>query len=136
MNILVDTSVWSLAFRRKDLSEDDSRIVTALTELIKELRVVLIGPIRQEILSGLTDVKKFEDLRDKLSFFTDYQIETSDYETAARFYNQCRKHGIQGSHIDFLICAVASNNSFPILTLDNNFYNYKKYIPIELYRIG
>jgi len=135
MNILVDTSIWSLAFRRKELSKDESKIIASLSELVKELRTVMIGPIRQEILSGISDIKIFEELQDKLSAFPDHLIETKDYETAARFYNKCRKNGIQGSHIDFLICAVASNNGFPVLTLDKDFLHYKKYLPINLYKI-
>jgi hypothetical protein len=135
MNILVDTSIWSLAFRRKELSKDESKIIASLSELVKELRTVMIGPIRQEILSGISDNKLFEELQDKLSAFPDHSIETKDYETAAQFYNKCRKNGIQGSHIDFLICAVANNNRFPILTLDKDFIHYKKYLPIDLYKI-
>ena len=135
MNILVDTSIWSLAFRRKELSKDESKIIASLSELVKELRTVMIGPIRQEILSGISDIKIFEELQDKLSAFPDHLIETKDYETAARFYNKCRNNGIQGSHIDFLICAVASNNGFPVLTLDKDFLHYKKYLPINLYKI-
>lgn len=51
MNILVNTSLWSLAFRRKELSKDEARIIALLSELVKELRTVMIGPIRQEILN-------------------------------------------------------------------------------------
>jgi hypothetical protein len=38
MRVLVDTSVWSLALRKKNLSDDESSILKELTELIKELR--------------------------------------------------------------------------------------------------
>ncbi len=53
MNVLIDTSVWSLAFRRaRGSSRADAQIVAELTELIQEGRVLLMGPIRQELLSG------------------------------------------------------------------------------------
>jgi len=133
MNIIVDTSVWSLAFRKKDLTKEETKIVEDLSELVKDLRVVMIGPIRQEILSGISNVTKFEELKERLSVFIDLPIKIPDYELAAQYYNKCRKHGVQGSHIDFLICSVASNGSYPIFTLDNDFRNYKKHIPIELY---
>jgi predicted nucleic acid-binding protein len=42
-----------------------------------------------------------------MSIFPDYVIQTSDYEFAAECSNECRRNGIQGSHTDFLICAVA-----------------------------
>jgi predicted nucleic acid-binding protein len=133
MNIIVDTSVWSLAFRKKDLTQEEVKIVKDLSELVKDLRVVMIGPIRQEILSGISSFTRFDELKERLSVFIDHSINTLDYELAAQYYNKCRKNGIQGSHIDFLICSVASNGSFPIFTLDNDFRNYKKYLPIELY---
>ncbi len=45
MNILVDTSVWSLALRRKNqsLSARERLLVAELTELIREGRAQLIG---------------------------------------------------------------------------------------------
>lgn len=133
MRILIDTSVWSLALRKQKLGLENTQIRDTLSELINDLRIVLIGPIRQEILSGISDNNKFEELREKLSVYEDHSIKTTDYETAAHFYNLCRKNGVQGSHIDFLICAVSYNNDFPIFTLDKDFNNYKKYIPIDLF---
>jgi predicted nucleic acid-binding protein len=132
MKVLVDTSVWLLAFRKNDKTEQEMEIVNTLSDLIRSLHVVMIGPIRQEILCGISDKAKFEDLKTKWAIFTDWPIETDDYETAAQFYNECRKHGIQGSHIDYLICAVAVNNNLTIFTLDNDFKNYQKYIDIHL----
>ena len=131
MKVLVDTSVWSLAFRKKNRSEIEEGIVEVLSELIRDTNAVIIGPVRQEILSGISAQDIFEDLRTKLSIFKDLEIQTSDFEQAAAFFNTCRSHGIQGSHIDYLICSVAVNNNIPILTLDNDFNNYKKYLPIK-----
>lgn len=132
MKVLVDTSVWSLALR-KNINPDD-KIIKELLELIHELRVVIIGPIRQEILSGISDPNKYEKFKDKLKPFEDISIETEVYELAAHLFNQCRKKGIQGSHVDFLICAVSIKNDFSIFTLDD-FKKYKKHINIKLYSI-
>jgi hypothetical protein len=53
--ILVDTSVWSLALRRRPehLNDAEQKIVSDWTQLALEGEVVLIGPIRQEVLSGI-----------------------------------------------------------------------------------
>jgi predicted nucleic acid-binding protein len=131
-HVLVDTSVWSLALRKKQKNEDDIKIVDKFSKLISNLDIVIIGPIRQEILSGISDNNRFNDLKNQLSIFEDFQIETHDYELAAQYYNECRGKGIQGSHIDYLICAVAVNNDMSIFTLDNDFQRYKKYIKIKL----
>jgi len=130
--VLVDTSVWSLALRKKDRTEEEQKIVSHLSKLIHNLNVVLIGPIRQEILSGVSTRERFEVLKEKLSIFEDHTIYTHDYELAAEYFNECRKNGIQGSHIDYLKCSVAANNDMSIFTMDNDFQFYKKYIRIKL----
>ncbi len=135
MFVLVDTSIWSLALRKKDRNHEEEKIVDYFSEIIRELKLVIIGPIRQEILSGISDSNRYNELRDKISVFEDYIIKTKEYETAAQYYNECRKKGIQGSHIDYLICAVAINNKMSILTLDKDFDNYKNIIPIQLEKI-
>jgi hypothetical protein len=132
MKVLVDTSVWSLALRKKQLN--DPAILTELKELIKELRVVIIGPVRQELLSGISDYMKFSQLKDRLSEFDDLPLTIEYFEFAAELSNTCRINGIQGSHTDFLICSTAIKNGFPIFTLDKDFENYKKYINIQLYK--
>ena len=61
MKVLVDTSIWSLALRRHGaISQEDQALVNGLSELINEVRVALIGPIRQELLSGISNQTQFE----------------------------------------------------------------------------
>jgi len=136
VKVLIDTSVWSLAFRRKesDLSKNEIIFLNELKELINEVRTIIIGPIRQEILSGIQNHNQFDQLKNKLSLFEDSIITTKDYELAADFYNICRKRGIQGSHIDFLISAFSVNNNYPIFTLDKDFNQYIKYCEIRLHK--
>jgi len=132
MKVLVDTSVWSLALRRKESSKD-ADVVKKLTRLIEDSMVVMIGPIRQELLSGISQETVFLDLKNKLEPFEDMPISTCDYETAAQFHNLCRKSGIQGSHTDFLICAVAYNNNLLIFTTDEDFFHFAKLLPVRLF---
>jgi len=135
MKVLVDTSVWSLALRKTEKSEAEIGIIELLTELVRDTNVIIIGPIRQEILSGISQKVKFDDLKEKLSIFKDEALLSNDYVLAAEYFNVCRSKGIQGSHIDFLICAFSVNNNYPILTLDKDFQNYKKHIPIKTMKI-
>ena len=130
--VLVDTSVWSLVLRKKELSEQETYLRDNLISLIREGYVVMIGAIRQEILSGISRYEQFLALKQSLECFSDFDVVTKDYETAADYFNQCRSHGIQGSHTDFLICSVAHNNNFSILTLDKDFLNYKKILDIDV----
>jgi predicted nucleic acid-binding protein len=135
MNVLVDTPIWSLAFRKKGISQINNESVKNLIDLIHDGRIAIIGSVRQEILSGISDKNKFYEIRDRMSIFSDYDIQTEDYEFAAECSNECRRKGIQGSHTDFLICAVAIKNGWEIFTEDADFIEYEKYIPIRLYKL-
>jgi predicted nucleic acid-binding protein len=134
MKVLVDTPVWSLALRKQSKTQADERAVKELTELVRESRVVMIGPIRQEILSGISDEGKFETLRQKLRAFDDEVLTTEHFELAASLSNRCRRQGIQGSHTDFLLCAVSVKGNYPLFTLDKDFDRYREYVGIELYQ--
>lgn len=133
MKVLVDTCIWSLALRRGQ--QKDNPLVQEFINLIKDVRVQLIGPIRQEILSGIKAKQQFDKLKNYLSAFPDLSIETNDYEIAAEFYNMCRKAAIQGSNTDFLICAISANHDLPIFSVDKDFEQFEKKLPIKLYQI-
>lgn len=132
MKVIVDTSVWSLALRRD--KEVPPAPVQELRQIIHSHRVQMIGPVRQEILSGIRSKSQFIKLRKHLESFPDLPILTEDYITAAQFFNHCRSKGIQGSNTDFLICAVAVRNKFSIYTTDKDFDLFSKYIQIVLHK--
>jgi predicted nucleic acid-binding protein len=104
-----------------------------MEKLVADGAVEIIGPIRQELLSGIREVERFESVRDRLRVFSDLDIGSSDYEAAAAYYNQCRLKGIQGSSTDFLICAIAIRYKLLIFTEDRDFFSYQKVLPIQLY---
>jgi hypothetical protein len=131
MKVLVDTSVWSLALRRR--SPEANGDVRELVELINEQRVVMIGPVRQELLSGIRDHAQYENLRDRLRAFPDLEMTTRDFERAAEFFTLCRGKGVQGTNADFLICAVAANHHLAILTADRDFLRFTEHLPIMLH---
>ncbi|NEP11920.1 MAG: hypothetical protein F6K14_17270 [Symploca sp. SIO2C1] len=79
MNVLVDTSVWSLALRRNS-PHDAIDIVNLLRDLIADGKVVLLGAIRQEVLSGIRHQEQFARLRDYLRAFPDLELTTEDEE--------------------------------------------------------
>ena len=135
MIVLVDTPVWSLALRRKpgDLSRREAALTQALAELIRDGRAQIIGVIRQELLSGIREAERFEKLRKYLRAFTEPALEVRDYEGAAQMHNQCRRQGVTGSAIDFLICAAAHRRDWLVFTTDQDFERYAKVLPVKLY---
>lgn len=106
--------------------------MTLLQNLITGDRVVLLGAIRQKILSGVRSSEQFTRLRDYLRAFPNLELTEEDYELAAEFFNTCHSNGIQGSNTDFLICAVAHHRNYSILTTDNDFQMFKAHIPVLL----
>jgi len=131
MKVLVETSVWSLALRRTGGSTEPAR--RELENLIEDGRAVIIGPIRQELLSGVKVQTQFEVLSRNLRAFPDLALATQDYEEAARFFNTCRAQGIQGSNTDFLICAAAYRRHMSVLTTDRDFPRYAGLLPVVLH---
>jgi len=129
MKVLVDTSVWSQVLRYKS---PDDQLAVRMQELISDNRVVMIGPIRQELLSGISDNKQFHRLKETLAYFDDIPLLREHFIRAAEFCNVCRQKGVQGSGTDFLICAVAHLEKLHILTTDQDFTNFKKHLKIEV----
>ena len=135
MMVLVDTSVWSLALRRRqaDLSPAEQDLKASLQELVRDGRAQIVGPVRQELLSGIRVEESFRKVRDALRAFDEPQLRVEDYEEAARINNLCRARGIAGSAIDFLICAIAHLRGWQVFTTDRDFARYRKVFPLRLY---
>jgi predicted nucleic acid-binding protein len=131
--VLVDTPIWSSALRR--FRGPMAKEAAELTDLIQRGQAEIIGPVRQELLSGVKTVPQFESLRDHLRAFPDMDLAIDDVELAADFFNRCRAKGIQGSNTDFLICAVASLRRHFIFTVDADFVNFARVLPIRLHHI-
>jgi len=135
MIVLADTPVWSLALRRRPehLSSHERQLTRALAELIREGRVEMLGPIRQELLSGIREEAQFRKLRDYLRAFPEHALEAADYEEAAHMNNRCRSRGIAGSAVDFLLCAAAHRRGWAIFTIDRDFQNYARVLSVRLH---
>ena len=135
MNVLVDTSIWSLALRRKahDLNPGERAAVAELTNLIKEGRARIIGLVRQELLAGIRTSNQYEKLRGVLRSFPDEPAATSDYEAAAKASNECRARGVAVSVSDILICAIAIARDWSIFAADPDFKSYAKILPLKLH---
>ncbi len=132
MNVLVDTCIWSLVLRRAKKKPANLRVQEQLTDMIRELRVVIIGAVRQEVLSGIREQAQFNRVRKHLRAFPDLQLEASTYELAASYFNLCRGKGVQGSNTDFLLCAAAEKHNLAVFTLDKDFARYRELLGTSL----
>jgi predicted nucleic acid-binding protein len=121
MKFLVDTCVWSLALRRRDASRmnpDEQRLASELRDAIQVSNAAIIGPVRQEILSGIRDRAQFKKTLTLLEPFADEAMTPDDFVDAARLFNLCRDHGVHCGPVDILICAVAARLGYGILSND------------------
>ena len=132
--VLVDTPIWSLALRRRavDLSLSERRLTQILYELVRKRDVQLLGATRQEVLSGIREESQFRRIRDHLRGFPDVELDTTDYEEAARISNLCRQQGIADSTVDMMVCAAALRHNWEIFTTDRDFVHYARVVPLQL----
>ena len=135
MNVLVDTSVWSLALRRASgsLSVTERAVVAELAALIEEGGAKIIGLVRQELLSGIKSSDQFAKLREILAAFPDEPATSEDYERAALFSNRCRREGVAVSVSDMLICSIAESRGWPIFSTDPDFKRYARILAIRVH---
>jgi len=135
LKVLVDTPIWSLALRRQlhNLNPTEAMLKSVFAELVNEGRVLIIGPIRQELLSGLREEAQFNRLRELLRAFSDLQLKTQDFERGAQMANQCASHGVASTPTDMLICSAAYDAKAPIYSTDRDFQGYSKVLPIRLF---
>ena len=110
----------------------ESGYVDLLRDLIQDGRVILLGAVRQELLSGIRHFEQFTRLRLRLRAFPEASLEIEDHEVAAEHFNTCMTAGIHGSTVDYLICAYATRRNLPILTTDPDFRHYSKHLPVSL----
>lgn len=135
MNVLVDTSIWSVALRRRtsDLAPWQQAATRELASLIADGRAALMAPVRQELLSGISDQGRFAVLAERLRGFPDLPLGVDDWEAAARISNACRRRGVTGSLVDFALCAAAMERGLELFTADDDFGRYASVVPIALF---
>ena len=136
MKVLVDTSVWSLMLRPDptSLSSAEASLVKELQDLVNDGRVQMIGPVRQELLTGVKHEALFKTLLHKLRSFSDLSLEQKDYEYAAQLANVCISAGIAVTNVDLLVCAVALLNDWPVFSTDKDFAQYQRVLKIRLHK--
>ena len=132
MKVIVDTCVWSRFLRRGRPTGDP--LAEEVGRLVRGDAVQLLGPIRQELLSGAQQDERFEQLREYLRFYPNLPLDEENDESAAAYYNRLRQRGLQGTGTDLLICAAAIRRGLKLFTTDTDFRNYAKQIPLKLHQ--
>ena len=130
--LLVDTSVWSLAFRR-DRPPDDPRVAHLRHELTTGGDVVSTGLVLQELLQGIRGPKRRELLLDRFAALAFVDPQRDDHVRAADVRSTCRRRGVQIGTIDALLIALCVGHGLTLLTTDGDFDHAARFVPIRIW---
>ena len=120
MSLFVDTSVWSLAFRRDAPSA--SQQVLALVRAIESGETILTtGLVLQELLQGFSGPKDRNAILDRFAALPLLSPDRSDHIDAAELRNHCRRRGVQIGMIDALLAQLCIGNDLTMLSTDEDF---------------
>lgn len=132
MGMLVDTSVWSLAYRRD--TPGDVAHVAALRAALTQGETVTTGVIFAELLRGFVPATVRDMIASDFRAVTVVEPAWDDYEAAADIATQCRAHGVQLTTIDALIAQLAIRHRHTLLTTDQDFSHAALHIPLPLWK--
>jgi predicted nucleic acid-binding protein len=126
LNLLVDTSVWSLAFRR-DAPPDIAEISALRLALERGESIVCTGLVLQEVLQGYSGAKARERLLKHFAALPIIGPDRIDHIEAAELRNHCRSHGVQLGTIDALIAQLCIRYDLTLLSTDGDFKHAARY---------
>lgn len=129
---LVDTSVWSLAYRR-DTPPDLPQVGALRSALVDGEYVAITGMVLLELLRRFIPSRAQERIATDLAPLELIEPTRNDYVEAARVANTCRQAGIQLGSVDALIAQLAIANDLELLTTDRDFENAAKAVPLRVW---
>ena len=132
MKVLVDTSVWLAAFAKSTSKASGKPIEKLHTLIDSEQMIYLSGIILFEVVRGFKHVKERQQLVEQLSAFPMLDLERNDYLLAADLSAMCRNKGIITSTPDSLIAATAIRHDCHLFTMDKDFEQIAKAIPLKI----
>ena len=132
MSLLVDTSVWSLAFRR------DTQVVVPEVKTLQHAlegadQVFTTGLVLQELLQGFAGPKARAHLIERFASLGFLQPDRDDHIEAAAVRNSCRRHGVQIGTIDAVLIQLCLKHDLVLLSSDNDFQSAAKHIKFRLW---
>jgi predicted nucleic acid-binding protein len=120
VTLFVDTSVWSLAFRRDQVSAVlEVRVLRDALEGGET--IVITGLVLQELLQGFSGPKARKDLVDRFTALPLLTPDRQDHIDAAELRNRCRRAGLQIRTIDAVIAQLCIRHDLMLLTTDKDF---------------
>lgn len=120
MNLFVDTSVWSLALRR-DQNSDQPGVRRLRDALDSGEGVFTTGLVLQELLQAFRGPKARDAIVDRFAPLPLLIPDRTDHVEAAESRNACRRLGIQVGSIDVLLAQLCVRHNLVMLSTDRDF---------------
>ena len=133
MSLLVDTSVWSLAFRR-DIRSSAPEVDALRAAIDGGDAIVSTGLILQELLQGFTGPRARKDIVHRFAALPLLVPDRQDYIEAAGLRNVCRRAGVQVGTIDALLSRLCIRHELILLTTDGDFTTAARHCPLRVWR--
>lgn len=135
MTLFVDTSVWSLVWRRDDSSGAPEAIALRGALDAGEL-VVTTGLVLQELLQGFHGARAGEAIVERFAALPMLHPDRDDHVEAAAVRSVCRRKGVQLGTIDALLAQLCIRHGLAMLTTDRDFAAAARHVPLKLWRTG
>ena len=135
MTLLVDTSVWSLAFRH-DAAERTPEVAALRNALEGGDSVVTTGLVLQELLQGFSGPRDGRQIVDRFSALPLISPDRQDHVDAAALRNRCRRAGVQVGTIDAILAQLCIRHDLALLTTDNDFVGVAAHSTLRLWKPG
>lgn len=132
MSLFVDTSVWSLAFRR-DSPAAVPEVRYLRDALLGGEAVCATGLVLQELLQGWSGPRDGERIIDRFADIFLVMPARDDHIEAARIRNQCRRSGIQVGTIDALLAQICIRHDLVMLTCDRDFSYIARHTSLRIW---
>jgi len=120
VNLFVDTSVWSLAFRR-DQSQSEPAVVRLRRALGGGEALFSTGLVLQELLQGFLGPKARNAIIERFAALPLLVPDREDHIAAAEIRNACRRAGVQIGTIDALLARLCTRYELEMLSTDGDF---------------
>jgi predicted nucleic acid-binding protein len=132
VTLFVDTSVWSLAFRR-DAPAPDREVRELIRAIEAGETLVTTGLVLQELLQGFSGPRDRAQIIERFSTLPLLMPDRQDHVDAADLRNQCRRRGIQIGTIDALLARLCIRHDLTMLTTDGDFRNIAAHSALKLW---
>jgi hypothetical protein len=131
--LFVDTSVWSLAFRR-DQPENAPEVGALMRAINDGVIIVTTGLVLQELLQGFVGPRARRSIIERFSSLPLLMPDRQDHIDAAELRNRCRRAGVQLGTIDAVLSQLCIRHGLTMLTTDNDFVLASRHTALRIWR--